>query len=334
MHNRDCVDFVMWFCEQVKEIKPTHVGFLGDWFESRSAINIETLHYSYEALKLLDELNIPVLFVVGNHDLYRRTTRDVHSVGLFNELKNFTVVDKPMVIDGCLFSPFLFEHEYPNLAEHNALPAWFGHFEFSGFYITGYNTLLERGPSHKSFSGPKKIFSGHFHKRQANDNVVYIGNTFPMDFGDAGDNERGMAVYDLPNDKVEFKNWEACPKYVKINLDQVMEDKWKPSPKLKVKCIVNTDISYTDAQELRESLIKEHDLRDFILEEDRAVKQGLLESDTVKVDITGTDYANVDDLVVKQLEAAAEDTAFKDKYNVELLVDLYKGLKVESKVDE
>ena len=61
--------------------------------------------------------------------------------------------------------------------------------------MTGYNTKLEHGPSHASFKNVKKIFSGHFHKRQAADNVCYIGNTFPMDFGDLNDNERLKNVY-------------------------------------------------------------------------------------------------------------------------------------------
>lgn len=287
------------------------------------------MDYSYKGLKLLDELGLPVKFVVGNHDLHKRTTRDVHSVRIFNELKNITVIDRPMVLDGCLFSPFLFDHEYPPLIAHNDKQAWFGHFEFQDFFITGYNTKLEHGPNHKLFKGPKKIFSGHFHKRQAQDNVVYIGNTFPMDFGDAEDTERGMATYDLTTDTVDFFDWAECPKYLKTSLSKVLAGKWRPEPKLKVKCIVDSDISYTDAQDLREALIAEHDLRDFILEEDRAAKQGLLEGDTSKVDEVDTEYTNIDELVIAQLELAAKDDAFKGKYDPTMLIDLYKNLKVE-----
>lgn len=334
-HNQDCVDHITWFCEQVKREKPSHIGFLGDWFESRNAINTETSHYSYMGLKLLDSLNIPIIFVVGNHDLYRRHTRDVHSVSMFQELKNFTVVSQPTVIEGCLFSPFLFDHEYPSLAEFNTLPAWFGHFEFQGFAITSYGTPLEHGPDHKMFSGPKKIFSGHFHKRQANDNVVYIGNAFPMDFGDAGDNARGCAFYTTSKDTVEFFDWDEAPSYEKVSLDDVLNDKWKPKPKMKVKCTLNTEIAYSQAQELKEALIKEHDLRDFILEENRELKQGLLEGDSEKVDdIFDADFNSVDELVVSQLEGAADDPLFKETYDVSLLVKLYKDLVVEQKEGE
>ena len=180
------------------------------------------------------------------------------------------------------------------------------------------------------FPGPKKIFSGHFHKRQQKDNVVYIGNSFPMDFGDAADNKRGAAFYDTETDVVSFVDWTDCPKYAKTLLSRVLDDNWEPVPKLKVKCIVDTDISYSDAQDLREALIKTYDLRDFILEEDREAKQGLLEGDTSRVTEQDTEYTDIDDLVVKQLEVALKDDAFKGKYDIQVLIDTYKSLKVET----
>jgi DNA repair exonuclease SbcCD nuclease subunit len=334
-HNQDCLDFIEWFCQQVAlDGGITHVAFLGDWFESRSAINIETLDYSYKGLQRLDKLGLPIFFIVGNHDLHRRTTRDVHSVRMFNEVENITIIEHPTVIDGCLFSPFLFDHEYDKLTEHNDLWAFFGHFEFKDFMITGYNTMMEHGPSHKMFPGPKRIFSGHFHKRQQQDNVVYIGNAFPMDFGDAGDNHRGAAFYDIASNKVRFADWAECPKYAKTLLSKVLDGKWNPVPKLKVKCTVDTDISYSDAQELRETMINEYDLRDFILEEDRAAKQGLLEGDTSKVTEVDVEYSDIDDLVVKQLEVALKDDAFKGKYDIQVLIDTYKDLKIEVKAKD
>jgi DNA repair exonuclease SbcCD nuclease subunit len=330
-HNQDCIKFIEWFCDQVKKVGDiTHIGFLGDWFESRSAINIETLDFSYTGLELLNELGLPILFCVGNHDLHRRTTRDVHSVRMFNEMSNFTIIDKPTIIDNCLFTPYLFDSEYAKMIQHNDLWAWFGHFEFQGFALTGYNTILEHGPDPKLFTGPKKIFSGHFHKRQANGNICYIGNTFPMDFGDAGDNERGMAIYETSEDKVEFINWTECPKYAKVPLSRILAADWAPPVNARVKCVVDVDITYTDAQALREAMIAEYQLRDFTLEEDRAAKQGLLEGDTTKVeDDTSLEFEGVDELVISQLELALQEKAVQGKYDLQMIINLYKNLKVE-----
>lgn len=328
IHNQDCVDYIDWFCGNVTGQNYSHVAFLGDWYESRSAINIETLEYSYEGLKRLNALNIPVYFVVGNHDLHRRTTRDVHSVRMFQEMTNIVIVDKPMVAEGFLFSPYMFEHEYPSLLQYNDCYAWCGHFEFKNFVLTGHSTVLEHGPDHKMFSGPKKIFSGHFHKRQGQDNVRYIGNAFPMDFGDAGDYSRGMCTYFTEEDKVVYNDWADCPKYYKIKLSNVIDDSWTPLPKMRVKCIIDTELGYQDAQELREAMIEAYNLRDFVLEEDRAAKQGLLEGENFQVKESMLDFTGIDDLVINQLEAAKSDKTIK--VNIDTLIDLYKALPIES----
>lgn len=329
IHNQDCLDFIEWFCKKVKADKTiTHVAFLGDWFESRAAINIETMDYSYVGLQMLNSLGLPVYFVVGNHDLHRRTTRDVHSVRMFNELSNFKVIDHPIVEDGILFSPFLFDTEYADLVKYNDLWAWMGHFEFQNFIITGYNTIMEHGPSHKSFSGPKRIFSGHFHKRQGQDNVQYIGNAFPMDFGDAGDYNRGMCTYSVKEDKIEFADWSDCPKYYKTQLSEVLAETWRPLPKMKIKCVVDVEIGYQDAQDLREGMIDVYKLRDFILEEDRAAKQGVLEGDNVTVKESLLNFTGIDDLVVQQLELLKTDANVK--MDPDLLISIYKDLPIES----
>lgn len=328
VHNQDCLDFVKWFCNQVNDEKYTHIAFLGDWFESRSAINIETIEYSYQALEMLNEIGLPIYFCVGNHDLHRRTTRDVHSVRMFNELKNFVVIDKPTVIDSMLFSPFLFEDEYADIIQYNDLHAFLGHFEFKNFILTGNSNLAEHGADHKLFAGPKKIFSGHYHKRQSMDNIFYIGNAFPMDFGDAGDYDRGMCTYYVDEDRVTFTNWSDSPKYYKTKLTNVLADKWKPLPKMKVKCTIDGELGYNEAQELREAMVEAYELRDFVLEEDRTVKQELLEGDDAKVDEDLLDLSNVDDMVIKQLETVKDDK--KAKIDGALLVEIYKSLPTES----
>jgi DNA repair exonuclease SbcCD nuclease subunit len=327
VHNQDCLDFITWFCKNVKAGNYSHICFLGDWFESRSAINIDTLEYSYRGLQMLNELNIPVYFVVGNHDLHRRTTREVHSVRMFQELKNIVVIDKPTMVDGILFSPYLFDAEYGSLIQYNDAYAWAGHFEFKNFVLTGFSKILEHGPDHKLFAGPKKIFSGHFHKRQGQDNVRYIGNPFGMDFGDAGDYERGMCTYHVLEDKVEYLDWNG-PTYLKVPLSKILEDKWDPLPKMRVKCIVDAEISYQEAQDLREAMIQSYELRDFILEEDRATKQGLLEGDNFSVEESLLDFTGIDDLVIKQLEAAKADKSVK--VDVDTLIEIYKDLKIEA----
>jgi hypothetical protein len=247
---------------------------------------------------------------------------------MFNELRNFIVIDKVTIVDNLLFAPYLFEAEYEKLVEHNDKWAWFGHFEFKGFVLTGHSHVLEHGPDARLFSGPKKIFSGHFHKRQQGGNVVYIGNAMPCDFGDAGDYARGMATYDVLGDVITYTDWPDAPSYYKTTLSAVIADQWLPKPKMKVKCVVDVpDFGYQDAQELREMMVQQHGLRDFILEEDRAEKQGLLEGENVKVTESMLDFTSIDEMVIKQLEESRDE---KSKIKVDKLVEIYKSIVVEA----
>lgn len=319
VHNQDCSDFIHWFANDIKDKSITHIAFLGDWFENRSAINISTLNYSHEGLGILDEIGIPTLFCVGNHDLYKRNSRDVHSIKIFERHTNIQIIDSPTVINDCLFSPFLFNDEYAELAKYTGCKAWFGHFEFQGFYLTGYNTKCEHGPSHAAFKQVKKIFSGHFHKRQAQDNVCYIGNTFPMDFGDVDDLERGYATYDVENDLVEFYDWPDAPSYTRIKASEIMNGEWIPKAKTKVKCVIDIPLEYTDIQELRVSLIESFGIRDFIIDQDTTTL------DDISIDASeDSDIGSIDDFIVKQLSSIADHV--KDDIDVNLLTQIYQNI--------
>jgi DNA repair exonuclease SbcCD nuclease subunit len=106
-HNEDCLNYLKWFCDNVKHNNVDNIIFLGDWFENRSTLNISTMHYSYMGAKMLNELGIPVYFVIGNHDLYHRHTRDIYSTIHFNEFSNFQVITEPTIINDIETSPLI-----------------------------------------------------------------------------------------------------------------------------------------------------------------------------------------------------------------------------------
>lgn len=332
LHNNDNLEYIDWFIDQLPA-STSHIAFLGDWFENRSSVNVQTLSMSSNGISKLDKLGLPILFITGNHDLYKRHTRDIHSLSVFANVKNVTLVEEPVSLNGeQLFLPYIFDHEYAQLVDViNSHSSVYGHFEFNGFVLTGFNTLMEHGQDHRLINKPNKVFSGHFHKRQVIDNICYIGNTFPTNFGDADDNARGMVVYDVAADKAVFHDWADCPTYTKVKLSDVIAGKWNAQAKARVKCTVDVDISYTDAQELREALIETHNLRDLVLDEDRETKQGLIEGDSSKVtEVHDLVFDSIDELVTSQLEAAITDSATKSKYDLQLLLDIYKDLQIET----
>ena len=317
LHNQDCLRFVDWFCEQVKEDEDIdHIIFMGDWFEHRAAINGLTLDYAYRGAKKLKALGLPVYFIVGNHDLYYRTTRDVFSTNFFDSL-GFNMIQEPTVVEelgesGALVCPFLFENEYASLVQYLSVPVWFGHFEFKGFVVTGDTKKMEHGPDAKEFKNARRIFSGHFHKRQEEGNVTYIGNAFPADFSDANDTKRGMMVYTYDKNDVEFTDWPDCPSYIKTTLSSLASD---PKGVLRkdavVNCVVDKDITYEQSLKLREQLTKKYELRELNLQEnpERAVSLEETEIDEEELEHLDT----TDALVLNMLSKIEADTIDNDK---------------------
>lgn len=322
-HNQDCLDFVTWFCTKVLEDGDvSHVVFMGDWFENRNAVNVMTMNYAYDSLKLLNSLNVPVYIIIGNHDLYHRENRKVFSTKVFEQFENIILVSEPTVVDNTLMvCPFLFKHEYPDLAKYNKIPYWLGHFEFRNFVVTGSDRRMEHGPDHKQFQGPTHIFSGHFHKRQANDNVVYIGNTFPMDYGDAWDDARGMCILNTEDADVTFIDWEDCPKYRKVKLSDVLTPgAIEFPPKCRVRCLIDIDIGYSDAQTLKEEMVKELGLREFALEENLVERKDALAGEGESEDF---DLSSLNDAVIKMLQTGVSGTATIDPNR---LIEIYQQL--------
>lgn len=322
-HNQDCLDYVNWFCDNVqRDSMITHVMFLGDWFENRNAVNVMTMNYAHDALKRLNSLNLPVYIIIGNHDLYHRENRKVFSTRVFDEFTNVILVSEPMVVAGkILVCPFLFKDEYPTLAQYSKLPYWMGHFEFRNFVVTGSDRKMEHGPDHRAFKEPMYIFSGHFHKRQSVDNVIYIGNTFPMDYGDAGDDARGMCILDTSNNDVDFIDWEECPKYRKVRLSDVLLGTSINFPeKCRVRCIIDTEIGYSEAQQLREELTTVLNLREFTLEENLLEKKEAIAGEEMMEDF---DLSSLNDAVVKMLQTGITGTTTIDASK---LIEIYQRL--------
>lgn len=327
-HNQDCLDFLAWFCKQVEsDPEIDHIMFLGDWNENRSALNISTLNYSYRGAKMLNDLGLPVFFVIGNHDLYHRHTRDIHSVIPFNEFANFIIIDEPTIVefvgDKILICPYLFHEEYPSLKRYLDIPFWAGHFEFRGFEVTGYGMIMPTGPDPIEYEGPKYIVSGHFHKRQAREssNVVYMGNAFPMDFGDAGDNARGMMTYDHENDEMLFLDWPDCPKYIKTTLTDILDGTVTLHPNARVKCIADVKIDFEESSGLRQGFTDKFHLREFTIEESPDLREALSDTE-MTIDWDDSKLAGVDELVEQMLREISSE-----HIDNQTLIELYQDLK-------
>lgn len=329
IHNNDCLDFTRWMAAEAKKRNVDMMVFMGDWFENRSAIDILTLNASGDGLEIIEGLGIPTYKCVGNHDLKYRKNRSQFSVRLSGVHPNVNVISEITykTIGGkkMAFVPYLFRHEYPDFAAEivKQKPDYvFGHLEFKDFILTGSYYKLESGPDHTLFSYPKFVFSGHFHKRQIRDNIVFIGNPFGTNYGDAGDTNRGICILDTDTNTIEFVNWEDGPRYVYCRLSDLISDDFAGfAPKTHVSCLIDIDIDYSDAQVIREQFSKQYSLREFSLEENIIEKKNSLEHANDMVDLSST--VDTDDAIKMMIRTHVQKTATIDP---EFLSSIYEGL--------
>ena len=322
-HNEDCVAYIDWMIAKAKKTKAQAIVFLGDFFQQRSSVAIETLTYSMQIIRKLNDIGIPVFMIVGNHDLRYRNTRELFSTIMFEEFENVTVVSDPYVEktlgpNGTLLAPFLFHDEYDIVQALDKVPVWMGHFEFKDFILTGSYVKNPSGPDGNKFGKPKKIFSGHFHKRQSNKNIHYIGNTFPMDYSDANDFERGCALYEYDTDTVTYFDWTECPKYIRCTVSELVNPLFALADnKTRIECLIDEQLTFEEINVIRAMAMDKFNLRELTFNDREFRKQGL---QTVDAEDETSDTDSIDDMVLKMfanLEVPNVDS--------ELLVQLYRN---------
>lgn len=334
VHNEDNDAFIDWMIKNIKKDKEIDgIFFLGDWNQHRTAINLHTLKFAYEGMKKLNDLGLPIYVILGNHDLYKKNDRSIHSLHFFEQFDNVMLIEDPMVLtqknkeyNDVLMVPFLMHGEESTLTKYAKVPTWFGHFEFDGYQVSGSGNVMVGGVDPVLFKKPEIIISGHFHKRQTGNqkNIVYMGNPFPTDFGDAGDLNRGYATYDFrvpTEDALEFFNWGAAPAYLKTTLSELLSGDIEITDRTYVKCVVDTIITYEESAAVQKEFIEEYNPRSFTMEESPELLN-ILEGDDDNVGkYDGDDISTVDEMVIEMLTDVDSE-----QLDSNVLVNIYNGL--------
>lgn len=313
-HNEDCVEFVQWIIKTAKEENCETCLFLGDWHHHRASINVATLNYSIKALTMLSESFDQVIFIPGNHDEYYRDKRDFNSIAWAEHLPNVRLFNDITVEGDVAIVPWLVGDEYKKMHKIEA-KYMLGHFELPHFYMNAMVQMPDHGElKADAFQGIERVFTGHFHKRQENKNVTYIGNAFPHNYSDAWDDDRGAMILDWGKPYV-YKAWPDAPKYRVLKLSQLLETPEKYLlPKTYARINLDIDISYEEANFIKETFYEQFNVRELALIPQKAV-------DTEFDDKAEINFESVDSIVFSQLESVQSDL-----YDNNLLMDIYRNL--------
>lgn len=294
-HLRDCEEFVDWFIDNAKKEGCDTAIFLGDWSHNRNSLNLMTLDSSIKCLEKLGAAFDQFYWFPGNHDLFYKDKRDVHSSAFGRHIPGVTVVEQVTIIDDVALVPWLVGDEWKKMPELECKYV-FGHFELPKFFMNAMVQMPDHGELQAGdFVKPDYIFSGHFHKRQTNEKVIYIGNAFPHNFADSWDDDRGMMVMEWGGEP-KFINWDNCPKYRVVKLSDLIdkEDTIMKS-KMHLKVHLDIDISFEEANFIKETFTQNHDIREISLIQDKTNLEGTID------DNPDAKFESVDQIVTEQL---------------------------------
>tara|TARA_B100000900_G_C20586678_1_gene719891 strand:- start:1386 stop:2399 length:1014 start_codon:yes stop_codon:yes gene_type:complete len=312
-HLRDCNDFVDWFIEEAKVRGAETCFFLGDWHHHRASINVATMNASWRDLKKLNDNFEKVYFITGNHDLYYRDKRELNSFEFARDLPNFVLVDSIFEEGNVSIIPWIVGNEYKKVAKIKS-KYMFGHFELPFFKMNAMIEMPDHGGINASMlRNPDYVFTGHFHKRQYDQNIHYIGNAFPHNYADAGDNDRGLMYLEWDKEPV-YVNWPACPKYVTCGLVELIDDPAKFLDAYTYARIkLDVDISYEEATFIKENFMEKYKCREIQLVPVKEVEE--------EYEAGEIQFESVEQIVISQLQTIDSSTVDTEK-----LIDIYQNL--------
>jgi len=192
--------------------------------------------------KFFNDNNINLHILVGNHDLYYKSsmeinylienTREFNNIHVYNEqekiqIGKYTFLMVPWVINTQ-------EFKFKKSADICC-----GHFETIGFKMTA-NTYADDGFQIGDFEKFKLTFSGHFHIKSTKKNVYYLGTQYPITWNDYGETK---GFYTLADDyKVKYIENKVNPKFLKLYYSELNGEQYLHVAGIKKRSLVDITI--------------------------------------------------------------------------------------------
>lgn len=179
-----------------------HIIHLGDLVDRRKQINIQT------AKRLREDFIIPILErnidyhqILGNHDVYYKSTNKVNAVQeMYGELISWydtatelTINDIPLLLVPWICSDN--KDESYKAIQASRSNFCLGHLEIIGFEMYR-GSISTHGDSRNLFDKFDLTLSGHYHHKSTDGSIHYLGSHGQFTWSDYGD-ERGFHILDL-----------------------------------------------------------------------------------------------------------------------------------------
>ena len=200
---------------------------VGDFTTHRTYLSTYVMNKLAEDLfDVCEEKGYKLITILGNHDLYYKTNRDIYTLKIFEKAYEcFTVISKKSEIiklneNKILMIPWMIDEEDQKDVQNNLMQEEIdlviGHFEIQNFSIS--KTAKASHGLKENFFKKVPVISGHFHLEQEIKNIHYIG--VPAQDNWSSYNERcGFYVLDNHTLEKEFIENTVSPKHIKVMID-------------------------------------------------------------------------------------------------------------------
>lgn len=183
----------------------------GDLFDRRKNINFLSLsHANRQFFDRIEDRQLPLYVISGNHDCFYKNTNTVNSVRLLSKpwIRVVDTVPETHIIGDLAwdFYPWLCDANSDairKLARESKSTVSVGHWEFANFPLHP-GTPAIGGIDHNFLDRYTRVFSGHYHTSSERDNVLYVGTPYEMDWNDYMD-PKGFWIYDTITGELDRK---------------------------------------------------------------------------------------------------------------------------------
>ena len=285
---------------------------MGDVMDRRKYVSYKTAtDFRQKFLERFQQLSIDLHMIIGNHDTYYKNTSEVNSM---QELGNVgTVYTDPKVVefDGLpiVLMPWINANNYDKsmdiLKTANA-DILMGHLEINGFAMNAGQMLCEGSWDRSEFKRFETVFSGHFHHKNDDGHIFYLGTPYEIYWSDYND-PKGFHVYDTETRELE-RVINPYTIYQKIYYDDTENDYSKH------------DVTKYKDHYVKLIVVNKKDLYGFDKFTDKLLAADAYEVKIIE-DFSELDADNVSDAIVEN----SEDTVtILEKYVDELDINLDK----------
>ena len=182
---------------------------LGDYFDRRRDVNFYSLHKNHEHfIQPMVERGIHMDLIVGNHDIYFKSTNELNSPEFLLKSDNINVYTDPIKkeYDGLEIAllPWINsenEEEVEEFLQLTTAPFVMSHLEVNGGMV-GPGHFHGGGTPASWFERFEQVFSGHFHHKSTLGNIRYLGSQMEFTWNDFGD-DKHFHVFDTETREIE-----------------------------------------------------------------------------------------------------------------------------------